>query len=577
MKAFDRLRNFFVSMSLKSRISILLGTGTFLLLAFTILFAYFSMSSILTSKLHSTFNSNVQQIRLSIENKIDDLNYVAQQIVFSDNITYNFYDYLHLPQSYERVTLYDEIKSELNLVTFSNPSIGLVFIYIEGDDDYFFNNYGVKDPFVIDSDTIISEGSSMYMFGPHVSMERYKDSYVLSTIRELNMGIDRNVYVYLESNLDLTNDLLAIDHVMNDAEYMILDDSDQIIYSDSDLFPKNQYFNREHSTYGKKNGYYWFQEQTDEGWSIIALIPISEYNQEMNQWVLLMIYIMILFVVISFLVSLILWKTIYKPINEFRREIKLVGNNNFHTDIVDTKIPEFSDLVTRFRAMRTKIAELIKEIEKKERKRADLEVEKLKHQISPHFLMNTLDTAKWLAISGERKELTHLLTSLNKLLYYNMGKLGILSTLEDELDSMEQYLKLQQIRYDFSYETNIQVSSEVLRTVIPRFILQPIVENSIYHGLVDEGTIRINVNRKDSRIIIEITDDGRGMEKEKMKEILYKETHKQTKSGMGIGLNYVKRVMDRTYGEYGMLEIQSTLGKGTTIRLSIPFIKGENP
>src|SRR5699024_5332153 len=145
---------------------------------------------------------------------------------------------------------------------------------------------------------------------------------------------------------------------------------------------------------------------------------------EVNQWMASMVYIAILFVLVSLIVGLLLWRTFYKPLNQFNYEIKLMRSNNFHSKIVKTKIPEFVDLIKQLRKMKRQIVHLIKEIERKEKKRADLEVEKLVHQINPHFLMNTLDTARWLAVLGDKKELTHLLTSLNKLLYYNMGKLG---------------------------------------------------------------------------------------------------------------------------------------------------------
>src|SRR5690625_7581652 len=133
-----------------------------------------------------------------------------------------------------------------------------------------------------------------------------------------------------------------------------------------------------------------------------------------------MVYIAILFVLVRLIVELILWRTFYKPLNQFNNEIKLMRNNNIHSKVVKTKIPEFVDLIKQFRKMKRQIVHLIKEIERKEKKRADLEVEKLVHQINPHFLMNTLDTARWLAVLGDEKELKHLLTSLNKLLYYNM-------------------------------------------------------------------------------------------------------------------------------------------------------------
>jgi two-component system, sensor histidine kinase YesM len=224
--------------------------------------------------------------------------------------------------------------------------------------------------------------------------------------------------------------------------------------------------------------------------------------------------------------------------------------------------------------MKKQIASLISEIEQKERKRADLEVEKLVHQINPHFLMNTLDTARWLVVAGDKKEATNLLTSLNKILYYNMGKLGFLSTLEEELDSMEQYIKLQQIRYDFVYELHVLVPKAVLHSPVPRFILQPIVENAIYHGLVDEGKLEIEIQLNNEMIILEVKDDGRGMTKEKIHSILSGDSYQQSKSGMGIGLNYVKRILERTYANKAMVAMESELGKGTRVILRIPYIKG---
>lgn len=568
------IKEWFEKLSIKKRISLVFGLSTLLLLMCTIFISYQTMSNILTNKLHATFNSNLQQIRLSLENTIDDMNYVAQQIAFSGNISYWLEDYLTLPPSYERVIGYEEVKNEMNLITFSNPSIGLSLLYLKDSDEYLFYNHGVKEEFSIDQSPVLLRGYNMNTHGPHISMERHKDKYVLSTSRKLDVQFADDIYVYVESNLDLTADLLEVENVMNKADYIILDESRQVIYSENALFPVDSVFYSDSKGYGKQNGFYWFREGTQMGWSIVALIPISEYNKEMRQWVVLMIYITIIFVAISIFVSILLWKTLYKPLNGFRHEINLMGDSNFHSEIVDTKIPEFVDLIHRFRNMRTQIVQLIKEIERKERMRADLEVEKLKHQINPHFLMNTLDTAKWLAISGDKKELTGLLTSLNKLLYYNMGKLGVLSTLKEELDSMQQYLMLQKIRYDFDYKIVVKVPDYVLQSPIPRFILQPIVENSIYHGLVDEGEIMTCVILKDSMIIIEVCDNGRGMTEEKMVEILNNQSYEQTGNGMGIGLNYVKRIIERTYEDYAKLEIESTVGAGTIVRLKIPYIRG---
>lgn len=201
------------------------------------------MSNILTNKLHTTFNSNLQQIRLSLENTVDDLNYVAQQIAFSDNISFKLNDYLHTAQSYDRVKVYEDIKNELNVITFSNPGVGLSLLYLEGQQEYLFYNHGVKDEFSLKNGPVLTEGYNMNTYGPHISMERYKNKYVMSIVRKLDVNYANDIYIYLESNLDLTNDLLEVDNVMNNAEYILLDDLNKVIYSENDNLPLKSTFN----------------------------------------------------------------------------------------------------------------------------------------------------------------------------------------------------------------------------------------------------------------------------------------------------------------------------------------------
>lgn len=568
-----QIRRRMETVSLRKRITILFAVSTIFLLTFTAILSYFTMSNMLTNKLQDTFHSNLKQIRLSLENTIDDMNYVSQQIAFSKNLAFNLENYLTDDPSFERAHAYDEIKNELNTIIFTNPNIGLSLLYVEKNDDILFYSQGLAAPFSMDIEPVLYQGYQMNNYGPHRSKERYQDKYVLSTLRKLDMHHPSDIYIYLESNLDLTTDLLEVNNVLNDTEYILINKEREIIYSENEDFIAGQIFDTEEDS-RRKEGYYWFEETTEAGWGIVALIPAAQYNAEVNQWIQIMIYIVLIFVIISLIASFILWKNIHKPLREFSKEITLMGNSNFHSEVVETKIPEFAELIEQFRDMKKQITQLIKEIEQKERKRADLEVEKLIHQINPHFLMNTLDTAKWLAMSGERKELSQLLSSLNKILYYNMGKLGTLSSLEEELDAMEQYIKLQQIRYDFTYKLQIDVEERVLYSPVPRFILQPLVENAIYHGLVDDGEIFVQVKKQGTCISISVQDNGRGMNEEKVMEILHEKMHKESKIGMGIGLNYVKRIIDRTYDHMATIEVETEIGKGTKVILKIPYIKG---
>lgn len=239
-----------------------------------------------------------------------------------------------------------------------------------------------------------------------------------------------------------------------------------------------------------------------------------------------------------------------------------------------TQIPEFDFLLGEFSNMQHQIGDLFKEVQQKEKIRADLEVEKLLYQINPHFLMNTLDTVHWLAVMNGQGEIDKLVQSLNKLLYYNLGKLGQVSTMEEEIDALRQYLILQQIRYDFEFDVRITADEQVLQIPVPRFILQPLVENSLYHGLSDEGFIQIEVTCT-STLNIMIQDNGAGMTEETIHNLLNNREAEQQKVGMGIGLNYVHRMLKAQYGDQAQLVIESELGTGTSILLVLP-IKGED-
>ncbi|WP_100405734.1 sensor histidine kinase [Bacillus solitudinis] len=557
--------------TLKKRIVLVFALSTLIPIICTVVFAYHTMSSILTSKLNASLQDNLKQVELSLENTIVNLNHVSQQLAFPGSVGIKLDAYLHAVDPYERAHLYSEFKNEFNVLTFSNPSIGLTMYYVPDENRFLFNNYGVKENFSIENLPLLADNYKIKNLGPHVSLQRYNDQYVLSTLRQVDIPLREPIYVYIESAFNLTQDILQTNQTGKHSNYLILDHNGNITYSDEELvFPTQTAF--EEGDSGIINGFYWFKRTSSQGWSIISLIPKAQYNEEKNQWLVQMIYLTLFFVVLSLIVAWLLWLMVYRPLHHFNQEIHLMTNNDFGTRIVTTKIPEFDALLRQFQHMKSQILSLFKEVELKEKRRADLEVEKLLYQINPHFLMNTLDTAHWLAVLNGQKEIDQIVTSLNKLLSYNLGKLGELSTIREEIESMKQYLTLQQVRYDFEFSVNIAVENDLLDTPVPRFILQPLVENSLYHGLSDDGHITVTVKGgKDNQIEIAVKDNGSGMSAEKIEQLLNNHSANQQKAGLGIGMNYVKRVIERQYDGKATLSISSDVGRGTIIFLTIPI------
>lgn len=409
-------------------------------------------------------------------------------------------------------------------------------------------------------------------FGPHLSKNRSINQLVFSTMRKVNLP-EQNVYLYIETGFNVLKSLLEPDNGQApERRLLILDNDDRIAFSqDADIFPANQKFPRENqeTVTGTYGNYAWYVETSNQGWSLVSVLPKDELNREKNQWLKQIIGFFLFFLLTAVLTAWILWKMVYRPLDKFNKEIRSLLRSDVQqkTDVVN--IPEFDYLLFQIRNMKTKIWDLYGEIERKEKRRADLEVEKLLYQINPHFLMNTLDTVHWLATMNGQKEIDKLALSLNRLLSYNLGKMGEATTIGAEIEALKDYLTLQQIRYDFRFDVDIDVEDEAMGLIIPRFILQPLVENSLYHGVSDDGYIHVNI-QLDHDLKITIQDNGSGMSQEKIDQLLQGEAEESKKVGMGIGMKYVKRVMEANYGDKAGFTIKSEIGKGTIVSLNIP-------
>lgn len=575
-----RLASLYNYWTLKRRIIIIFLASTLIPFACIALISYYAIYSILTNKIQSGFQSNLKQVELSLEHTIGNLNHVSQQLAFEGTVGKKLEELLAAEHPYERSELTSELRDELSMVTFTNPSIGLTFYYFRDENRHDYENLGVKAGFSPDKLPLLARYYSISYYGPHVSNNSSDNQYVLSALRKVDLPSRDDVYVYTETSFHLTHDILNNDSFGHSVSHIILDNDGRIAYSElPDIFPMETTMT-EWMTGGKlgtHRGYYWFKETSNQGWSVVSVIPKAVYNSEMNRWLVQIGLVSAVFVVVAMLLAWLLWKMVYRPLNDFNKEIKLMSQNRTQPEPVRTNIPEFDYLLHQFRQMKKQIWELFAEVEQKEKRRIDLEVEKLLYQINPHFLMNSLDTVHWLAVMNGQSEIDRLVLSLNKLLYYNLGKLGQASTVREEIEALKQYLILQQIRYDFQFDVRIHVDDDVLQAPIPRFILQPLVENSLYHGLNDDGYIQVDVRLNDGLIEISIRDNGAGMSEEAIDELLHKRDADNRKVGMGIGMNYVKRMIESQYGERGQLTIRSAVGEGTSVYLRIPAMEEKQP
>ena len=214
-------------------------------------------------------------------------------------------------------------------------------------------------------------------------------------------------------------------------------------------------------------------------------------------------------------------------------------------------------------------------------RREKSELQALQAQINPHFLYNTLDSIIWMAESGKNEEVVQMTSALAKLLRQSISNEDEIVTVEREIEYTRNYLAIQKLRYRDQLEYIIDIDEEVLHRKIVKLVIQPLVENAIYHGikyLDGKGMLLILGEIRDGKVVITIRDNGVGMDEETLKHILEKKPEpkeKQRKKTSHVGVYNVQNRLQLYYGkEYGLV-YESMPGMGTGVSVIIPAEGGE--
>lgn len=254
------------------------------------------------------------------------------------------------------------------------------------------------------------------------------------------------------------------------------------------------------------------------------------------------------------------------PIKKLMSAMRSVGEGDFGTRVEVTRQDEFGLLSQRFNRMNDRIEMLVKENYEIKLKEKEAEIQALNMQMNPHFLYNTLNIMNWTAIENNQTELSKMLVCLSNMLHYTSRKDWGAVHLTDELEWIRNYFFIMAARFEGKFNVSYEIEPVLYEEKVPRLLFQPFVENAILHGFsgMDEGgeiTIR-GWTEGDSRYF-EISDNGRGISKEGIDTILYKES-----ASVGIK-NTISRIRMAYGDEYG-IRIDSTRGKGTSIVIHLP-------
>ncbi|WP_150275992.1 sensor histidine kinase [Paenibacillus tepidiphilus] len=563
--------------SLRSMLLLYLLLGTLLPLLIVGIVSYSSIYSILSGKIGSGITSTLRQEALSLENAFDNLDFASKQFALDGQIVAEMSAFLQEQQIYRKSQIMNSINQKINLVTFTNPYIGLTAYIMPGNEDpVLFTNMSTRP--AMDAGQLPSfmryNGADYY--GPHVTMYTVGDNPVFSERRSVRVNGRHELYIYLETNYSLLRKIFSQEAYGMKVSHLLINQEGELTHLiDGELPPDIvAAAGRTLEQHEVVNGYHLFRYASPQGWKLVAAVQTSVFNSEIYSWFYKMILLALSTLLFAALLAWLIWRRIYGPLRKVNVEIIRMAEN-VTSPVAFTGVREFDFVLSNFQQMKEQVNDLIQAVARNEKQKSRFEIEKLLSQINPHFLHNTLNTVQWLARLNGQKEIDRLVTLLVKVLHYNLGKQSIIVTVREEIEALRNYMELQRIRYDYEFEFRVEAEEEVLDAAVPRFLLQPLVENAIYHGFSDKGVVEVIITRQaGSGICLMVKDNGSGMEREQLEALLKGEDAK--KRGLGIGFSYVLRLLRTYYGDRMTLDIASGRDEGTTVTISIPYKSKED-
>jgi two-component system sensor histidine kinase YesM len=310
------------------------------------------------------------------------------------------------------------------------------------------------------------------------------------------------------------------------------------------------------------------------GWTVVNATDQNYLFNEMYSMQRLSIIYGFAIIILSLALIITISNSIGKSIGKIVGAMKVAqkGELNVQVDI-DTK-DEISIIGSSFNKMMVKVNQLVEDVTTATQRKKEAEIRALEAQINPHFLYNTLDAINWMAIEKEEYEISKMLKSLAMILRYSINKSNKFVTIREELEWLNQYIYLQQYRFDNSFHCEVHADETVLDCRIYKLLLQPFIENSIIHGFAGykgEGLIKINIgNFEEEYVRFIIEDNGVGISEDKLEILNRDDTNDAEQQGSGIGIKNVFNRIKICYGDKATCHLTSTVEKGTTACVIIP-------
>jgi two-component system sensor histidine kinase YesM len=566
--------------------------------------SYIISAKTLKEKLDSEMRNEIQLISKNIENNLDKIS-KHLDILFSNKTIMKILDTVDFTKNNsELFSSFSELDKIFNSYFYYDPYLTSAIIFdIEGgnylyksnlnfpisnlrEQQWFYETEKLNGAiYCIGMENIITSSKSRQWVFSVARMIRNNNEASNSRLLE-PLGI-----IYMSFSEELFYDSYAsLLNNKEDREIIVIDEWGNIISSKNKKSIRKNFY----TLYGISNNIF-----KDEGvvsmkvhgenalvayytipkweWKIVEIVPYS-YVVERIKWIsIITLYASILCIIGLFILSFYISRKIANPLLELNEAMKKVAEGDLTVSIPICFNDEIGQIQKGFNIMMEDINKFFRNAINAEKEKKKQELKALQYQINPHFLYNTLNSMRLMAKLCKADNIASMLEPLIRLLRNVMGKVGSLISVEEEIRNIKDYICIHKIRYGNKVSVEYNIDHNIRDLMIPNFILQPIVENAILHGIEPKGgvgTIRIDGQHVDNFLVFKIQDDGIGMSDDELKRVLSIDNNNKNLMKMGLR-NIQERIMlefNDSSEKYGIF-IESQVNEGTIVTLKLPVIK----
>lgn len=578
----------FFNISLKTRIFL-----SFFGLLFCMACAYlFTVSKFIThyteDRLDADYEYIVSEACDAVENALWNLTLASQQILEHEDVQKSISSYQNTPNLYAKKNNYSFLLDTISTLTMPNTNIGLIYLFDITEQDFIYSSLPAS---AAESPApVLYENTSFQFCGPCHSQSSFIGNPVLILNRTEEIPGGHPVTLSLESSAYCLEKPLA-DAAQKSAYFIFTNEEGRLLYTNlPDAETDMQALPGRIPAFSLK-GYRSFSQESPQGWSVHIAVPDSVYTQDYQYALRDFAFYTLLLVALAAFFALYFWSCVYHPLQTFDRQLTCLLSDEPPDGLMHSSIPEYDRLMQKVLSLQMQNRLMLADAVHQEQLQSRMRLEKLRAQINPHFLMNTLNTVHWIALMNGQNDIDRITQSLAHLLSYNLDKQDYTASIGSELAALKEYLSLQKVRYSFTFETSLPENPAVLTYPCPKFILQPLAENSLSHGYREHMLLLFSVSISADRVQLSLKDTGAGIPSDTLAQIRRICPHKPAAPGSrrrhgisrtetvsaasGIGLQYVIQSLYDFYKEEGTFSIESLENTGTEVLLTFPAAKGE--